>query len=181
MSSSYQDESESNWSQKDERLPRACAELLRDEVNPETAFKRLTAELQNKHDITRGFLALREAGAARFLAVARFTESGTLKSLSLKVPIVNSLFEKVAEDGGVYINNFAELFDGNTIENRLLIGEGTQSFVLRPLKHDGKLVGLLGYSSDEPDAFVTFEDGLLDPVIECLSVTIAGQTGKVKP
>lgn len=181
MLSDFKDDAPPEWSGHNARLERACTELLRDEVNPETAFKRLTVELQRDHDISRGFLALRESDSARFLAVARFTESGTLKSLSLRVPLINSLFEKVAEDGGMYIDSFAEWFDGNTIEHRLLVGDSTKSFLLRPLKHDTHLIGLIGYSSDHPDAFVTFENGLLDPVIACLSKTIVGQPHKITP
>ena len=181
MASGWQEDAGDNWKGDKSTLSDVCHKLLQQKITPNEAFKALTLELQKSYDINRGFLALREDRQARFLAVARFTDSGTLKSLSLQIPSINSVFERVAEDGGIYVDNFAELFEGNTIENRLLIGEDTQSFVLRPLKSDGRLVGLLGYSSDVTDAFVTFEDGLLDPVIDCLTSVIVGTSDKVKP
>ena len=162
-------------------LKEVCHSLLQQETTPQAAFRTLTNALQRQFEINRGFLALREEDQARFLAVARFTDTGALKALSLRIPGINSVFEKVAEDGGLYVENFVQLFEGNTIENRLLIGENTESFVLRPLKNAGRLVGLLGYSSDTTDAFVTFEDGILDPVIDCLVSVIAAQRQKVKP
>ena len=75
-------------------------------------------------------------------------------------------------DAGDYYNSCflispeGKLRDGNLIERRLLLDKETRSFMLRPLKHHGRVIGLLGYSSDNPDAFVTFEEGLLDSVLD---------------
>jgi hypothetical protein len=41
--------------------------------------------------------------------------------------------------------------------------------MLKPLKHDARVVGIIGYSSDHPEAFAVVEDGLLDPIFDRLA------------
>jgi len=135
-------------------------------IDPQTLFSEFTHRLQDFYEIRKGFLAVREGRNTRFLAIASFNRGRTRRNLSLRLPPTSSLFDRVIEDGRIYTENFATLFDGNTIERQLLVDDSTSSFVLRPLKHDGQVVGLLGYSSDNPNAFVTFEEGLLDPIID---------------
>lgn len=148
------------------KLTQRLREVLVECSDPPTIFLRFTRELQRVYDITKGFLAIREGDMTRFLAVATFSNGTVRKNLSLKLPSAPSLFEKVADDGKLYTESFAELCDGNLIERRLLLDDDTRAFMLRPLKFDGRVVGLLGYSSDNPDAFVTFEEGLIDPALD---------------
>jgi hypothetical protein len=136
-------------------------------------FSEFTRLLEAEFEIRKGFLAIREGDETRFMAVATFIKGRTRKNLSLRVPSMPSLFEQVSESGEIYSDSFAELFDGNLIERRLLIDDDTVSFMLRPLKHDGKLVGLIGYSSDVPNAFVVFEEGLLNPAFDHLAEQMA--------
>lgn len=148
------------------KLTMRLGEVLADCSDPRTIFQEFTRELQRVYDITKGFLALREGDMTRFLAVATFSNGTVRKNLSLRLPNAPSLFEKVAESGQLYTENFAELCDGNLIERRLLLDDDTRAFMLRPLKHEGRVIGLLGYSSENPDAFVTFEEGLVDPALD---------------
>jgi len=148
------------------KLTQHLREVLAECSDPPTIFLRFTRELQRVYDITKGFLAIRDGDMTRFLAVATFSNGTVRKNLSLKLPSAPSLFEKVADDGRLYTENFAELCDGNLIERRLLLDDDTRAFMLRPLKSDSRVIGLLGYSSDNPDAFVTFEEGLIDPVLD---------------
>jgi hypothetical protein len=141
--------------------------------DPRSAFAQFSHLLESLLDIRKGFLALREGDQTRFLAIAGWKKDGPPRSLSLRLPQAPSFFEKVAEDGRLYSERVAEFFDGNTIERRLLFDDDTISIMLRPLKHDGQLVGLLGYSSDIADAFVTAETGALDPVFEQLAKILA--------
>ena len=143
-------------------------------TDPRAAFVQFSRLIERCLDIRKGFLALREGDQTRFLAVAGWKKDGPPRSLSLRLPNVASFFEKVAEDGKLYSEEIAEFFDGNTIERRLLFDEDTVSFMLRPLKFDGRLVGLLGYSSDAPEAFVTAESGALDPAFERFATTLSG-------
>jgi hypothetical protein len=138
-------------------------------------FVNLSRELQQEYEIKKGFMALRDGNYTRFLAVARFKAGGPCKKLSLKLPSVDSLFEKVAESGQVFADNYAELFDGNRMEKRLLIDDDTVSYLLRPLKYEGRVVGLIGYSSDQPGTFITLEEGRLDPFFEILGAIIGSQ------
>ena len=148
------------------KLTQRLGEILADCSDPRMIFQEFTRELQRVYDITKGFLALREGDMTRFLAVATFSHGTVRKNLSLKLPNAPSLFEKVAESGQIYTENFAELCDGNLIEQRLLLDDDTHSFMLRPLKHEGRVIALLGYSSENPEAFVTFEEGLVDPALD---------------
>ena len=72
------------------------------------------------------------------------------------------IFEKVAESGQVYTENFCDTFTGNFFERKLLLDSDSRSFVLQPLKSEGEVVGLIGYSSEQPTAFTMFEEGLLE-------------------
>jgi len=127
-------------------------------------FIGLTRRLQNFYTIKKGVLILNEPAATRFIATATWNNGKSRKNLSIKIPGVSSLFEKIAEFGRVYTNNFCHFFDGNSFERNLLLDEETQSFAIQPLKHEAEVVGLLGFSSDRPMAFVTFEEGLLDNI-----------------
>jgi len=147
-------------------------ESLSKAENPRDAFSILTDSLLDVYDIRKGFLALREYEQFRFLAIALFSNGKVKKNLSLKLPQTSSLFEKVAESGHIYSENFAELYDGNLIEKQLLLDDYSRSFMLRPLKFEGEVVALLGYSSENPDAFVTFEEGLFDPVLDLFAERI---------
>ncbi len=147
--------------------------VLQTQESPQKIFSELTNILQRKYDIRKGMLALRHGDQTQFLAVATWNRGKSKKNLSLRLPTRASLFEKVAEHGQIYSETFAELFDGNLIEKHLLLDDETQSFVLRPLKHEAQVVALLGYSSDNPNAFVTFEEGFPDPFIERFAALIA--------
>ncbi|RKX24746.1 MAG: hypothetical protein DRP45_07520 [Candidatus Zixiibacteriota bacterium] len=155
------------------RLVEELESVLVDNAEPREMFLEFTRHLEREYDIAKGLLVLKENDKTRFLAVASWNHGKTRKNLSLLLPSTGSLFEKVAEQGQIYTDNFAELYDGNQMEKRLLLDDYTQSFMLRPLKHDATIVGLLGYSSENTDAFVTFEEGLLDPVIDHFAAVIA--------
>ena len=144
-------------------------EILSVSTDARTAFSQFSRLMESTFDVRKGFLALREKDQTRFLAVASWKKGGERRSLSLLLPQTPSLFEKVAETGQIYSETFAEFFDGNRIERSLLFDDDTVSFMLRPLKHEARVVGLIGYSSDIPDAFVTIEDGQLDPVFDRLA------------
>ncbi len=158
----------------------AC--LMSDSCDPRLIFPEFTRILQRGFDIRKGFLAMREGNQTRFLAVALFSRGKTRKNLSLKLPTAPSLFEKVAETGRIYSENFAELFDGNLIERQLLLDDDTVAFMLRPLKHQARVVGLIGFSSDTPNTFVTFEEGLLNPAFDRLGELLGDiQPERVRP
>jgi hypothetical protein len=147
-------------------------EILSAATDARTAFSEFSRLMESTFDVCKGFLALREENQTRFLAVASWKKGGERRSLSLLLPQTASLFEKVAETGQIYSETFAEFFDGNRIERSLLFDDDTVSFMLRPLKHETRVVGLIGYSSDVPDAFVTIEDGQLDPAFDRLAALL---------
>jgi hypothetical protein len=144
-------------------------EIMSTATDPRIAFSEFSRLMESTFEIRKGFLALREENQTRFLAIASWKKGGERRSLSLLLPQTPSLFEKVAETGQIYSETFAEFFDGNRIERSLLFDDNTVSFMLRPLKHEARVVGLIGYSSDIPDAFVTIEDGQLDPAFDRLA------------
>ncbi len=129
-------------------------------------FLGLTRQLQEFYQISRGVLLLKESEATRFVAVSTWNNGRTRKNLTLRIPSVSSLFEKVAEHGQVFSESFCDLFSGNSFERNLLIDDSAQSYVLHPLKCDGEVVGLIAYSSDNPTVFTTFEDGALCQVAD---------------
>jgi len=160
------DERDSGYEPACDRVATDLDQILNKKLDPRAVFNGLSRSLLQEFDIKKGFLALREGDQTRFLAVAAWKEGRIRKNLSLRLPNVSSLFEKVAESGQIYSENFAALFDGNYMERQLLLDDDTASFMLRPLKHEAKVVALIGYSSEVSEAFVAFEEGLLDPIFD---------------
>jgi hypothetical protein len=146
------------------RLVKNLREVLASGTEPREIFYEFTRVLEQGFRIRKGLLALREENQTQFLAIASWRAGSVHKRLSLRLPTVSSLFQKIAEDGRGYSDSFAGFFDGNMMERRLLMDEDTQSFVLRPIKYEGRVVAMLGYSSDSTDAFATLEESVLDPV-----------------
>jgi transcriptional regulator with GAF, ATPase, and Fis domain len=139
-------------------------------------FLDLTRQLQDKFEISRGLLLVREKGSTQFVAVSTWSKCKTRKNLTLRVPGVSSLFEKVAESGQVYSESFCDLFSGNSFERNLLLSPEAQSFVLQPLKFEGEVVGLIGYSSNSSCAFATFEEGLLTGIADQFAQLVVSQS-----
>ena len=140
-------------------------DIISSSREPRELFYEFTRALESRFPIRRGILALREQNQTRFLAAASWKSGEVRRNLSLRMPNSASLFDKVAEDGRTYRENYAAFFDGNPIERRLLMDEDTLSFVLKPIKYEGRVVALLGYSSENADAFAAMEESVLDPVM----------------
>ena len=136
-------------------------------------FIALTRKLQERFNIDRGLLVIREAGSTRFMATSTFSDRKIRKNLSLRIPTPSSLFEKVAEQGETFSEDFCDLFSGNSFEKKLLMDDDAQSYILLPLKHEGQIVGLLGYSSQTPLAFTTLENTDLENLTSMLARRIS--------
>jgi transcriptional regulator with GAF, ATPase, and Fis domain len=132
-------------------------------------FLELTRQLQEVFEINRGLLAIRESGSTQFLATATFSQRKTRKNLSLRIPEESSLFGKVAEQREIYADEFFDLFSGNSIEQKLLVDDDTRSYVVLPIKRDGEVVGLLGYSSETPLAFAALEQAGIERLTQPLA------------
>ena len=135
-------------------------------------FHALTDRLRKEYNIDKGVLVLRNDEARQLAAVSTWHRGIARDGLRLNLPVDASLFEKVAEQGHVYTEDFCESFSGNFFERKLLLDDDSRSFVLQPLKSDGRVLGLLGYSSRKPMAFVTFEEGALDDICDRLGSII---------
>lgn len=146
-------------------LARQLRDIITSSREPRGLFYEFTRALVNRFPIRRGMLALREKDQTRFLAAASWKSGEVCRNLSLRLPNSASLFDRVAEDGRTYRENYAAFFDGNPIERRLLMDEDTLSFVLKPIKYEGRVVALLGYSSESADAFAAMEESVLDAVV----------------
>ena len=120
-------------------------------------FIAITQKLQERFDIVRGLLVIREPQTTRFIATSTFSNRKVRKNLSLRIPEVSSLFEKVAEQGEVFSENFCNLFSGNSFEKKLLMDDDAQSYILLPLKYEAEVVGMIGYSSETDLAFTAME------------------------
>lgn len=172
------------WSPNNDFDPRHDVEFYYDidAEWPRTAdlsevFQALTSELQNFYEFNRAILLIREDSGTRFMAVSTWDKGRIRKNLTLVVPGESSLFEKIAESGHLFSEEFCGIFSGNPFERDLLITDKTQSYAVQPLKNDGTVVGLIGFSSTEPSAFATFEEGALRLIAEQFARRIALRTG----
>ena len=134
-------------------------------TGPSELFFELTRYLESHFSISRGVLLLRDDADTPLAAVSTWHNGQTREGLSIKLPSESSLFTKVADQGSVYTDNFCASFSGNFFEKKLLLDDASQSFVLQPLKHNGEVIGLLGFSSEEPTAFTLFEEGAVEGVV----------------
>ncbi len=133
-------------------------------INLSQAFSELTEELIRDFDISKGVLVLRMRDTQDLAAISTWKDGAMRDGLTVSLPAKSSLFEKVAEDGVVYTEDFCESFSGNFFERKLLLDDDSRSFVVQPLKTDGQVVGLLAYSSDQPTAFAMFDEGAGRPL-----------------
>ena len=172
------------WLPKDDHDMRPDVEFYYDidAEWPQTAdlsevFQALTSELQNFYEFNRAILLIREGDGTRFTAVSTWDKGRIRKNLTLVVPGESSLFEKIAESGHLFSEQFCGIFSGNPFERDLLITGETQSYAVQPLKNDGTVVGLIGFSSTEPSAFATFEEGALRVIAEQFARRISLKAG----
>jgi len=147
--------------------------LSADGLDLSEIFFRVTRELRKKYNISKGVLVVRHDQAERLAAISTWNNGATRDGLAVNLPHDSSLFEKVAENGVVYTEDFCDSFSGNFFERKLLLDDASRSFVVQPLKLDGEVVGLLGYSSLEPTAFAMFEEGAMEDVATDLAGIIA--------
>ncbi|HWR82262.1 MAG TPA: GAF domain-containing protein [Candidatus Deferrimicrobium sp.] len=136
-------------------------------------FIAVTEQMNHHLGIDKGVLVVREAEPARMTAVATWHNGVGHEGLALRLPAAPSLFEQVAQHGIVYTEDFCAAFSGNFYERKLLLDDTSRSFVLQPLKSHGRVVGLLGYSSRRPTAFMTFEVGEFNHVAEALGAALS--------
>lgn len=142
------------------------------ELDISDLFFELTQKISTKYDIDKGLLVLRRRKSDSLSAVSMWSNGDLRDGLSIKLPVESSLFEQVAAQGQVYSEEYCGAFSGNFFERKLLIDDCSKSFVLQPLNYDGEVIGLLGYSSKNPTAFATFEEGELDKVAADFAKTI---------
>ena len=132
------------------------------ESTPETGITELFAEfthkLRSKFHIHKGVLVLRRRPGEPLSAISTWSQGETLDGLSIKLPDQPSLFERVVAAGRTYWESITDLFTGNFFERKLLIDDTSRSFVLQPLRYDGEVIGLVGYSSSDATDFSRFEE-----------------------
>ena len=135
------------------------AKIDRTQIRPSEIFGEFSRQLKEKYDINRSVLILINDEDKTLSAISTWHEGKIRDGLSINLPKESSLFDKVAENGILYTENFCGVFSGNFFERKLLLDDESQSFALQPLKHEGKVIGLVGFSSESPAAFSIFEEG----------------------
>ncbi|UCE23368.1 MAG: GAF domain-containing protein [Candidatus Zixiibacteriota bacterium] len=134
-------------------------------AGPSELFFELTRQLKTRFNISKGVFLLRSGIDAPLAAISTWDNGQTRHGLAIKLPSEESLFERVARQGQVYTDNFCDSFSGNFFERKLLLNDSSKSFVLHPVKCNGEVIGLLGYSSSEPTAFTMFEEGAVEDIV----------------
>jgi transcriptional regulator with GAF, ATPase, and Fis domain len=148
---------------------------LPENANLSDIFMELTRRLKSKYEINRGVFIMRSRTDAKFSAISTWNEDKIRNNISINVSMEPSLVEKVAENGVVFSECSTCEFSGNFFERNLIIGSDSQSYVLQPLKHEGKVVGMLGYGSVCSTAFSTIDEGALDKFAETFGEIIGNR------
>jgi len=139
------------------------------------AFRELARQLSQHFEIDRGVLVLRQPESDGLSAISTWHQGQIKDGLLLSLPSESSLFEKVTAHGRLYTENFCGAFSGNFFERKLLLDEDSRSFAIQPLKRHGEVIGLIGFSSRQPTAFATFEEGVVDEITHKFAAIIAGR------
>ena len=127
-------------------------------------FCEITRRLEIKFNICKGVLVIRNHNENTFLAISTWNKGEFLDGLAISLPTAPSLFEQIASDGNVYSDTYGGIFSGNFFEKKLLLNDNSRSYVLHPLKHEGEIAGMIGYSSEVEMAFSVFEEGILNNI-----------------
>ena len=139
----------------------------------EEIFHDLIRRLRVRFPIDRAVLILGNRTQTEYHATAEFENGRCRKNLSIRLPGESSLIRQVAEGGCLYTESFCAFFSGNELEKKLLMDAKAQAFALVPLKSEGRVVGLIGFSSHDPHAFSLFEEGVLGNACEMLGRQVA--------
>jgi hypothetical protein len=153
---------------------------LPEQSNINDIFHELCRRLSSKYDIDKGVFIIRSYISGKFTAVSTWNDGTCRSNISINLSSEPSLTEKVAEHGVTYTDCVGGEFSGNFFERRLLLGDNAQSYMLHPLKYAGRVVGMLGYSSETQTAFTTFEEGVFDKVANQLGEIIWKKNPKTK-
>ena len=140
-------------------------------------FCEITRRLEVKFNICKGVLVVRNQNENAFLAISTWNKGEFLDGLAISLPTTPSLFEQIAMDGNVYSDTYGGIFSGNFFEKKLLLNDNSKSYVLHPLKHEGEITGMIGYSSEEEMAFSLFEEGVLQDVTSRFAKIISERSG----
>ena len=96
-------------------------------------------------------------------------EKGARKGLMLTLPEEKSLLYRVFAENRFYIQHDPQKFDCNFIEQKILKDDTAQSLAILPIGLNGKKYGLVCLSSPDQNAFISFENGQLDEILEDFS------------
>lgn len=141
-------------------------------ANLSDVFAELTRAIRRRYAIEKGVLVLRQEETNHLAAIATWEKGSVRAGLALTLPIEASLFEQVARSSRVYGNLPAISFEGNFFEQKLLLSPASASFILQPLSVRGQVVGLIGYSSQRPEAFTDFVGGMFDGIAAQLAAMV---------
>lgn len=125
---------------------------------PSEMFFEIIEFLKERYTLNKSVLIIKNENAA-LSAISTWTNGFRQDGLTLNLPHKESLFERVIDDGRIYTDSFVSSFCGNFFEKKLLLDDDSRSYALKPLKSNGKLVGIIGFSSKNPTAFSLMEDG----------------------
>ncbi|HEX2897553.1 MAG TPA: GAF domain-containing protein [candidate division Zixibacteria bacterium] len=125
---------------------------------PSEMFFEIIEFLKERYTLNKSVLIVKNENAA-LSAISTWSNGIRQDGLTLNLPHKESLFERVIDDGRIYTEYFIGSFSGNFFERKLLLDDDSRSFALQPLKSDGQVVGMVGFSSKNPTAFALMEDG----------------------
>lgn len=132
-------------------------------------FFLFTKKLNKLFSISQSALILHSSQENKLKVIAMKGEKGARKGLALTLPEKDSLLYKISKDNQIYIQHHLENFESNFIEEKVLINEAAQSLVILPISQNGTKFGLVCLSSPNKNAFLPFENGVMDEVVETLT------------
>ena len=167
---------ETNNTRLNHTFIRSVASIFAKQRNLPKLFFSVTKKLGKFFSISGALLIVHSSRDNRLKVIATRKESRALDGLALTLPPQHSLFYTVYKDGEPYIKNYPEDFEGNFIEQKLLLDDDTKSMVICPTVHNGFPNGLICFTSPVPYAFVMFENGFLQEIMEQFGTVLSRET-----
>ena len=143
-------------------------------------FFLFTKKLNKFFPVSQSSLILYSEQESKLKVIAMKGDKGARKGLKLTLPKEKSLLYRVFTENRFYIQHHPQKCDCNFIENKIFKDDTAQSLAILPINQNGAGYGLICLSSPDQNAFISFENGLMDEILEDFSKNLIKRIPTIK-
>lgn len=136
---------------------------------PQAVLEAVVSALLDPYPLYRA--TIRRVDDAMLEIVALWSSARTSLGVGARMSVLSSSLPTIIKTGKPLLSNEAG-YNGRLLE-QIVAAEGIASYVTIPIRLDGRIVGLLSFSSRVPDAFTHSDLGFLDEVAAIVEGRVA--------